>query len=116
MMERVGKAMLSFAEFEKVMNNVKKFWDRQTEIEKATDGCLNVWEMTNGGCIDDVLMLLQKMFNDTEEWISYWVYELKWGNDYEPGCVRNADGSNIELATIRDLFNFLIKNFMADDR
>lgn len=102
--------MLSFAEFEKVMNNVKKFWDRLMEIESVTDGCVQAWEMTNGGCIDDVLMLLQKMFRDTEEWLTYWVYDLDWGNDYKPGCVENEDGSNIELETMRDLYDFLLKN------
>ena len=105
--------MLSFNEFEKVLNNVKKFWDRQTEIEKATDGCLNMWELTDGGCIDDVLFLLQKVFYDTEECISYWVYDLDWGKDYKPGCVRNADGSDINLETMQDLYAFLLKNIKA---
>ena len=102
--------MLSFNEFEKVLNNVKKFWDRQTEIEKATDDCLNMWELTDGGCIDDVLFLLQKIFKDTEKWISYWVYDLDWGKDYKPGCVRNSDGSDIVLETTRDLYDFLVSD------
>lgn len=99
--------MLAFADFENILNRVKKFWDRLTEINTVTDGCVNAWEMTNGGCIDDVLYLLQQMLGDTEEWLSYWVYDLEWGTEYKPGCVKEADGSNIKLETMRELYDFL---------
>ena len=108
MMGRDGKAMLSFSEFEKVLNNVKRFWDRLDEIYMATDGCFDIWTLTNGGCIDDVLTLIQRMFKDDEEWVNYWVYDLNWGLNYKSGCVRNADGSDIKLETLRDLYDFLI--------
>jgi hypothetical protein len=48
------------------------------------------------------------MFKDDEEWVNYWVYDLNWGLNYKSGCVRNADGSDIKLETLRDLYDFLI--------
>lgn len=66
------------------------------------------------GCDDNILnnellRLLKKAFNDTGEWIEYFIYELKWGSKYTEGCVTD-EGKNCDISTESLLYDFLIKN------
>ena len=63
--------------------------------------------------VNYVIMLLQNEFEDTEEgWISYWIYELNYGKDWQPGQIFRDDNTEIKLQTKEDLYNFLIDNLI----
>ena len=60
---------------------------------------------------EGMLGVLAYIFNDEQSgWIDYYVFELEWGKNYEDGMVTDKDGSNIPLATLRDLYRLLTKD------
>jgi hypothetical protein len=60
----------------------------------------------NSCLIDAIIALLKEAVNDTDDWIDYFVWELDFGRDYKDGCV-TADGKNIPLKTVDDLWDIL---------
>lgn len=56
--------------------------------------------------------LLKIVMNDLEsDWIDYFMYELDFGKRYVEGCITEADGTSIKLATPEDLYDLLVKEF-----
>lgn len=62
------------------------------------------------GLEDVIVRLLETVFEDTDKWISYWVWEENFGRKYEDGDAIDERGSIIPLKTAEDLYDFLIKN------
>ena len=54
-----------------------------------------------------VVNLLQKIMRDEGEDISYFIYELDYGRDYEPGCVTNGNGI-VDMGTPEALYELLV--------
>ena len=60
--------------------------------------------------LDDVVDLLEILTGDTENhWISYWMFDLNCGTIHHNGCVKDKDGNDVKLVTIRDLWDQLTK-------
>lgn len=100
--------ILSKDDFAKLMANLKRIRDRDMEI--------SMFFWNNMACnpetpYDDLfseyLRLLKMIFNDTTDWIGYYIYELDFGEAYYDGAVTNPDGSTIKLETYEDLYELL---------
>lgn len=100
--------MLSKDEFVKVMTNIKQIYDKDMEI--------SMFFWNNMACnpetpYDDLmrefLYLLKRIFNDEDDWIGYYIYELEFGESYQDGMIHDVDGSNIKLKTYEDLYDIL---------
>lgn len=59
---------------------------------------------------DVIVRLLETVFEDTDKWISYWMWEENFGRKYEDGDAIDEKGNIIPLKTAEDLYDFLIKN------
>lgn len=60
---------------------------------------------------DITLNVLQEAMGDTEEWISYCVYEKDWLRDFKIGDVtimRDGIEENIDLSTWEKVYDFLV--------
>lgn len=53
--------------------------------------------------------ILRDIFEDDEDWIGYWLYELEFGVKWRPGTV-TIDDVDIPLGSVKDLYDFLVKN------
>lgn len=62
-----------------------------------------------------MINLLEIMFDDKDDWISYWAWEKQFEEDYKDGDVVDNDGSAIPLATASDLCDLLVKNMEEYD-
>lgn len=65
----------------------------------------------NNSYISEQLIKLLKVSlsdNHRDSWIEYYIYELDFGKKYKKGCATNADGSEINLSTAKDLYDFLV--------
>lgn len=59
---------------------------------------------------DIVIDLLVDMFNDKNEWISWWIYETNFGKDIEMATVTNEkENKKWLLNTPEALYDFLIE-------
>ena len=57
---------------------------------------------------NEITKYLKAQFDDKFDWISYWMWELNFGENWKPGTV-TENGNDIPLKTIDDLWNLLTK-------
>ena len=54
----------------------------------------------------ELIYIWEQLLKDKSDWISYYIYELDFGERYEEGMI-TEDGKNIPLKTVDDLWNIL---------
>lgn len=104
-------AILNKKEFCKIINNLIKTEECIEELNavfKKHNKDITLMSLLYNENID-IINILEIMFNDYEEYISYWIYELDFGEKYHDGCITENDGTNIILKTPENLYDFLIK-------
>lgn len=57
-----------------------------------------------------IILLLESMFQDSDKWISYFIYELDCGKAWKTGLITDSSGADIKLKTIKDLWVLLQEN------
>ena len=70
---------------------------------------------TNPVIEQDLVDVLENMYEDKDGWISYYLYELDCGADWEPGMITSEDGKDIRLTCANDLYNLLMENLKNDN-
>lgn len=101
---------MSKGSFCKVMDSYKSMWNFTDEMNELFDKYKCDGNIYPPVCTETVIDLLEFIFDDKDEWIGYWAWELDFGGRYEDGDVRSSDGSIIPLKTTEDLYNLLVKN------
>lgn len=103
---------ISFNEFEKHLNALKNLDKFESSILSAVSkynrNCEDYAELILPNLSCNIIELLTILVDDKDGWIDYWAFELKFGEKYEDGSVRNKDGNIIKLETIQDLWNIII--------
>ena len=96
-----NKNELTFKEFKHFMNEIIK-------NEKYIDECarLNVNIFEELTYSDLAVKLLQKLTNDKNEWISWWIWEKNQGTDENIKAFDETD-NEIPSKTIKDLWNLI---------
>ena len=102
--------IMSKGSFCKVMDSYKSMWNFTDEMNELFDKYKCDGNIYPPVCTETVIDLLEFIFDDKDEWIGYWAWELDFGGRYEDGDVRSSDGSIIPLKTTEDLYNLLVKN------
>jgi hypothetical protein len=97
----------NFCEVMNKIQEVDSYHDKLNQffVESHVDGYL-----IQPNCVEIAIELLECLFEDVDNWISYYVFELNWGSRYKPGCVTEEDGENIALNSLEHLYDFLIRN------
>lgn len=63
----------------------------------------------HGKSINYLTGLLKILTNDENDWISYYCWEIEFGEKYYDGCVTEVDDTPIPLRTPEDLWNIITK-------
>lgn len=109
--------IISKSEFVSIMNELQAATQLQDDInvlmKKAKDNIRNDFMNAAGLMIsheDIVIELLEKIFDDVGDWISWWIYETNYGRreDMIEVC-DGKDGSITKIRTSEDLYDFLTK-------
>lgn len=95
---------MEFKEFEQIILNVKKSWERVGTLSDVTK--CDMFVDLAGPLIDEVVDLLEYIFEDENSWIAYWMFDLNFGENYVPGKVLE-NGKEVPLKTIEDLWDIL---------
>ena len=107
--------MITYEIFKKHMTDVQTIWDMKTKISDIVrdynNKSLDMCEIWMPDLADNVISLLENAIGDKDGWISYWTWELDFGRDYEDGTVTGADGTDIPLGTLEELWAFLVKEY-----
>jgi len=109
---------LSFDEFTDVMDAIREAQRIESCIDEAFLKAKNPYHKDKSDFIgiygllsyndDALLKVLEVMFDDHAQWISYFVYELDWGKEWKQGAVTDADGTDIPLGTLADLYHLIV--------
>jgi len=102
--------IMSKESFCKVMDNYKSMFDFTDEMNDLFDKYKMDGNIFPPLCTETVIDLLEFIFNDKNQWIRYWIWELSFGTDYEDGDVQNPDSSIIPLKTMENLYDLLVRN------
>lgn len=104
---------ITYKEFEKHIKDVVSI----TELSNALSEIGNKYYRDNGSgefvfefpdLSYNVIQLLEMLTNDKQEWIEYWVYELRCGKKANEYDVTDSAGNPVPLATISELWNVLV--------
>lgn len=60
--------------------------------------------------VTNTIDLLAKITDDKFEWIDYFIFELDFGKLSDDFEIKDKDGNDIPLRTIKDLWNILSEN------
>ena len=101
---------MSKESFCEVMDNYRSMFDFTDEMNDLFDKYKMDGNIYPPMCTETVIDLLEFIFNDKNQWISYWVFELEFGKQYEDECIKWEDGEVIPLKTAEDLYDLLIRN------
>ncbi len=98
--------------FVETMNKLQELSEEQ---EKFNDILRIVDPEFGGGYIHNKTIflieeLLSKILNDKYDNISYYMWELDFGKEYEPGCITEEDGTPIPLANASDLYDLIMSS------
>ena len=111
--------IISKEKFVEIINRLKKYNELQNDINELFNESIDNKEMdfmnARSICIGHesvVVYLLERMF-DTDM-ISYFIYELNYGEDYTEGCVLDENMNNIDLSTSEKLYDYLIKSLESE--
>ena len=62
-----------------------------------------------------VVKLLEKLMQDSIGNISYFIYELDYGREYQEGCISDKSG-NIDISTPEKLYDYLVMEYGVKNR
>lgn len=105
--------LLSRNEFTKAINSYEDMWDFYDDINNVFQNHHRESNIFPSSELDTIISLLQFIFDDKEQWISYWIYELDFGSKYQDGMIQDKDGNNIQLKTVDDLYDLLTGGLYA---
>lgn len=112
--------MISKEKFVEIINRLKGYTELQNKINDLFRDNIDNKEMdfVNAGsiCIGHesvVVYLLENMF-DTDM-ISYWIYELEYGEKYKEGCVLDENMNEIDLSTAEKMYDYLVKSLESEE-
>lgn len=112
--------MISKEKFVEIINRLKNYNNLQDKINDLFKENIDNKEMdfVNAGsiCIGHesvVVYLLENMF-DTDM-ISYFIYELDYGEKYKAGCVLDENMNEIDLSTAEKMYDYLVKSLESEE-
>lgn len=105
------RLMISKDRFVNIMERLEKLDSKMNRVDSA------LYDLSpdfGGFHIPDVLEItldiLRDIFDDQDELIDYFVYELDFLRKFKWGCVRDKNDSPIDLSTWDKIYEFLIEN------
>lgn len=111
--------IISKEKFVEIINRLKSYDELQDKINDLfrdnIDNKENDFANAGSICIGHesvVVYLLEKMF-DTDM-ISYWIYELDYGEKYEEGCVLDENMNEIDLSMAEKLYDYLVQDLESE--
>lgn len=106
--------VIEYEEFRYYMEEIKDvedYWNELSDLDSKYGYAVQV-ERPTDRISSALVKLLEKSFNDENNWISYYIWELNFGRDWEPGCVTNEEGTDVKLQEVEDLYDLLIENYL----
>jgi hypothetical protein len=101
---------MTYKEFEKVILAIQEQFNQDCKFGEALEPFFDDASLVTykNKLITVCCDMLKNIFNDKDDWISWWMWEKDFGT--KSLDAKEADGTPIKLDSIKDLYNFLIYN------
>lgn len=104
--------MISYDRFEDYMLRLKQIMEADDKIDSALKSISPEFGgFQNEIAIDLVLDMLRELTHDKYGNISYYIWEINWGEDWEYGMVTDEFGYDIPMKTLKDLYKLLEEEY-----
>ena len=107
-------ANISKEEFVEILNRLRDSSDLVRKVNSLFRNSRDNVEcdFCNGAALQishesTVVFLLRKLLKDAVENIDYFIYELDYGRQYEPGIITDENGHDIDLSSAEKLYDYL---------
>ena len=105
--------MIKYEDFEKAIRFIDERAQAMSKLYKAfTDefeDCIFYPYTRYETAMVELLVAATSEKYDTEDDIYYFIYDLDCGREWKPGMVTDEDGNDIKMGTIRDLYDYIVK-------
>jgi len=98
--------MISKEKFIVYINKIKELRDIYDAINEAGSK-LEMFTIYDTEYESLIVNILQDTFDDKDDWIGYFIYELDFGDKWEEGCVIN-NGVDMSLRNAGELYDILV--------
>lgn len=97
-------------QFVKIINAIKEYHRKIDNIQTVLEENCGIDTVFYPPSLENTLIdVLSIIFNDEGDDIEYFIYELEFGEDWEPGAITTEDGKDIKMQTAEDLYDYLIE-------
>lgn len=105
--------MIKYEDFERAIKFIDERAQAMSRLSKAfTDefegSIFYPYTKYESAMVELLIAATSEKYN-TEEDIYYFIYELDCGREWKPGMVTDKDGNDIKMGTIRDLYDYIVK-------
>jgi hypothetical protein len=98
---------MQFENFKFIIESIKNKIELNAKNGDVLSAMYGSFLVIDDPIISDIVKFLELELGDISEWISYWIFDLDFGQKYRPGFLINQDGAEIPLITIEDLWNLV---------
>lgn len=96
-------------EFVEIIGEIKKYHKKIDNIQIALEENCEEALLFPPSLETTLVNTLELAFNDTDDMIGYFIYELEFGKKWTEGTVLDKDGNDIKMQTTGDLYDYLIE-------
>ena len=100
--------------FKHYIDKIRKVMDFQFDLDNACHKIGIEYQICMPDMVEEVIDLLEYIFQDNTELIAYWIFDLDFGELYYDGCLMGKCGRIIKLKTIEDLYAELTRGDNQD--
>lgn len=110
MSERKENKMITKEVFCKAVRDAENVWRYCDDLNALFDKYNADGNIFQPDCVGTVISLLHYTFEekDHDEWIEYFCYELDFGKEWREGLITENDGTDINLSTPENLYDYLM--------
>ena len=96
---------ITYEKFEETIKAIKEYWDFQNGVYQFG---IDMYNIAPDRVVEKTVELLEMIMSDTKNhWISYFLFDLDCGKEFEMGTVI-LNNEAIPLGTTKDLWNLLL--------
>ena len=100
--------------FKHYIDKIRKVMDFQFDLDNACHKIGIEYQICMPDMVEEVIDLLEYIFQDNTELIAYWIFDLDFGELYYDGCIARKGGERVKLKTIEDLYEELCRREGCD--
>jgi len=102
--------------FVEIINEIKKLHEYEDALYALNYNSGFDSELRFPTLEDTVISLLEEVMHcPVDEYIgsdiSYFIYDLDFGKDWEPGMIIDKDGNSIDHSTTEKLYDYIVKEY-----